>query len=108
MRALSQVPGKVKLKIFKKFRYIKNVIYGHYKKVEDIDISPIFILGSNRSGTSLISSILGQHPQLEGIFEGSTEPLLQVKHDDHTSAYCMSHHVWSSMSHSGGENWFRK
>ena len=67
---------------------------GHYKRVEDIDLSPVFVVGGNRSGTSLISSLLGQHPQLEGIFGNSNEPSI-TDNLNHIVNYCTSHHVWS-------------
>ena len=76
MSVLRPIAGKVKQKLFEKLRNIIVRINGHYKKVEDINISPVFVLGSNRSGTSLVSSILGQHPQLEGIFGPFTESSL--------------------------------
>ena len=40
----------------------------YFSRVEDIDLSPLFVLGGNRSGTSLITAIVAQHSQLEGIF----------------------------------------
>ena len=64
----------------------------YFKRVEDVNISPIFILGSNRSGTSLISTIVAQHPQMEGIF---SKPLPVIKKEnEHVLSYCSSHHVW--------------
>jgi len=75
--------------------------YGYFKKRENIDLAPLFILGSNRSGTSLISSIIGQHPSLEGIFGKSNEP--NRKNDGHLLAYCTSHHVWPFWNPTG--NW---
>ena len=106
MSVLRPIAGKVKQKLFEKLRNIIVRINGHYKKVEDINISPVFVLGSNRSGTSLVSSILGQHPQLEGVFGPSTEPSLRGKDDKHIMAYCTSHHVWNSMNPRG--NWHQK
>ena len=75
---------------------------GYFKKRGDMELAPVFLLGSNRSGTSLISSIMGQHPSLEGIFGNSNEP--DRKTDGHLFAYCTSHHVWPFWNPTG--NWF--
>jgi len=59
-------------------------------------LSPLFVLGSNRSGSSLVSSILGQHPELEGLFDGPLAPA----YDDagHAQGYCESLHLWPILS----------
>ena len=80
----------------KKIKKVHHKSSNHFKKIDDINFSPLFVLGSNRSGTSLISSILAQHPQLEGIFGKSKAP--SFKEDSHVLAYCTSHHVWESMN----------
>ena len=67
----------------------------HFEKVEDINMSPIFILGSNRSGTSLITAIIAQHPNVEGIFTNSEKISPKSKENNHILAYCTSHHVWN-------------
>lgn len=58
------------------------------------ELSPVFVIGANRSGTSIVSSILSQHPSLEGLFT-STEP----GYDDegHSIGFCESYHVWPSL-----------
>ena len=48
--------------------WIKSRIPVKYRETEDIDLTPIFIVGTNRSGTSMVTSLLSQHPDLEGIF----------------------------------------
>jgi len=74
--------------------YIKALlkIPKYYKKIDNIDISPIFILGGNRSGTSLISSIISQNPEVEGIFQDNNVPLFST--NKHVLSYCSSHHIW--------------
>ncbi len=85
-------------RIIKKFKRILlkngiNTFPKYFRKIEDIEVSPIFILGGNRSGTSLISSLLSQHPHIEGIFGKNNSPVLSPK-IKHVVAYCTSHHVW--------------
>lgn len=104
MSKLRLLASIVKQCVFQKIRKINYGIYGYYKRVEDVDISPLFVLGSNRSGTSLISSLLAQHHQLEGIFGKSNTPKLKI--DNHILAYCTSHHVWDFFNPLG--NWGQK
>lgn len=69
-----------------------NTFPKYFEKIEDINFSPIFILGGNRSGTSLISSLLSQHQHIEAIFEENNKPF--IADNKHVLAYCTSHHVW--------------
>ena len=55
-------------------------------------LSPVFIVGGNRSGTSMVSSILSQHPELEGIFSGDTESTYNEA--GHSNGFCESFHLW--------------
>ena len=55
-------------------------------------LSPIFVIGGNRSGTSLVSSILSQHPDLEGLFAGARETKFNAA--GHAVGYCESRHIW--------------
>lgn len=55
-------------------------------------LSPVFIVGGNRSGTSMVTSILSQHPELEGIFSGGTESTYNEA--DHSNGFCESYHLW--------------
>ena len=66
----------------------------NYKHLRD-ELSPIFVIGANRSGTSVITSILAQHPDLEGIFNGAE----RSRYDDigHSIGFCESMHVWYYM-----------
>lgn len=75
----------------------------------DKETCPVFIIGTNRSGTSVVSRILSQHPDLEGLFEGNEKP--QFKDGaKHATGYCESYHLWTWLNsidsefHSGGEN----
>ncbi len=58
------------------------------------NLSPIFVVGANRSGTSIITSIFSQHPELEGIF-GNTK----IEYDDsgHSIGFCESMHIWHEL-----------
>jgi hypothetical protein len=87
--------------IHKILRYLKRQINiyttpRYYKDVKQMGevLRPVFVLGTNRSGTSLITSILAQHPQLEGLFAGHTVPTM-VKETNHVRGYCESYHLWS-------------
>lgn len=55
---------------------------------------PIFIVGTNRSGTSILTYLLSQNPSLEGLFTGHTAPS-KDKQQGHTLGYCESYHIWS-------------
>ena len=77
----------------------------YFKRVKDIDLSPVFILGGNRSGTSLIAAIVGQNPHLEGIFYvNNMLPIRSTKNANHVESYCTSHQVWKFMD-PDGINW---
>ncbi|MFC2117188.1 sulfotransferase [Bacteroidota bacterium] len=76
------------------------IYYWRLRKTLDLprlnkELSPIFVIGANRSGTSVITSILSQHPDLEGIFRGAKNP----HYDDvgHSIGFCESEHVWYSL-----------
>jgi len=63
-----------------------------YKKLSDVKIAPIFIIGTNRSGTSIISSLFSQHPEVEGLFQGHLKGTLGK--NGHTIGFCESYHIW--------------
>ena len=59
-------------------------------------ISPIFVIGANRSGTSLCTQILSMHPEIEGIFDGPQS--FSVQGDGHSSGFGEAHHIWQSLN----------
>ena len=76
-----------------------NTFPKYFNKIEDINISPIFILGGNRSGTSLISELVSQHTKVEGVFSGNRTAPSSSHNHKHILAYCTSHHVWNFLLH---------
>ena len=82
-----------------------NTFPKYFNKIEDINMSPVFILGGNRSGTSLISSIISQNPEVEGVFQDNNVPLLSE--NKHVLAYCTSHHVWKHLAPLS-DDWFNQ
>ena len=60
------------------------------------EIAPIFVVGANRSGTSLCTQILSMHPEIEGIFDGPQSFSMQV--DGHSSGFGEAHHIWQSLN----------
>jgi hypothetical protein len=83
---------KSKLRPYK-IKFKTMLIPKFYKKASDIDLAPVFVIGTNRSGTSIFTYILNQHPELEGLFEGNTEPG-QKNVRNHIPGYCESTHIW--------------
>tara|TARA_Y100000590_G_C15743879_1_gene1021288 strand:+ start:3567 stop:4487 length:921 start_codon:yes stop_codon:yes gene_type:complete len=72
-------------KLFKTIKFK----YSNYKNNNNLD--PIFILGGSRSGTSMISAIVAQHPDVEGLFNDNASLTFKNKH---ITSYCISHHIW--------------
>ena len=63
------------------------------KSLAEQQVAPVFVIGTNRGGTSVLSSLMSQHPDLEGLFLGSLTPdLLESKH---IHGFCESTHIWS-------------
>ena len=105
----------MKLKFLFKYRYFRNIINAYkkykippfYKTIDQIDLSPVFILGLNRSGTSLLASIMNQHPGLEGLFIGNERPTY-AKDTLHNIGYNESTHIWDWLSRPFYDNFNRK
>lgn len=76
------------------FNVLSAIITISYKvaELERKQIEPVFVVGANRSGTSLITYILSQHPKLEGLFKTN-----KISIDDvgHIRGYCESGHIWT-------------
>ena len=81
-------------KLLMKLRYswIKSRIPVKYHETKEINFTPIFIVGTNRSGTSMVTSLLSQHPDLEGIFPDEIKPTFK-DYTAHTIGYCESD-IW--------------
>ena len=57
---------------------LRNVLYksvqkNFLKSEKRLTIEPIFVIGSNRSGTSVITKILEQHPELHKTSKDSSK-----------------------------------
>lgn len=61
-------------------------------------LSPVFIVAGNRSGTGVVTSILNQHPELEGIFSSTTESTYDEA--GHSNGFCDSYHLWKFLEDS--------
>lgn len=57
-------------------------------------LSPVFVVGANRSGTSLLASLLRQHPELEGIFSSTSSGRNDA---GHWQGHSESQHLWPSL-----------
>jgi len=68
-------------------------IPGTITSLEEVDFSPVFIIGSNRCGTSIMSQLMDQHPDLEGLFSGPLAP--ELLESNHRRGFCESNHIWS-------------
>ena len=89
------------------FRYV-----AQWRQRREIDIqrlreelSPIFVIGANRSGTSVLSYLMSQHPDLEGIFCNDVEP--QYAESGHSLGFCESMHVWRHLVPDPEARWRR-
>jgi len=63
-------------------------------------LKPVFVLGANRSGTSVCTRMLSLHPEIEGLFDGGPQdPLMAI--DGHSMGYGEAGHIWRSLAPSG-------
>jgi hypothetical protein len=58
-------------------------------------LSPVFVIGANRSGTSVTSSILSQHVDLEGLFGDGG--ISRTSPSGHSIGFAESTHVWLTL-----------
>ena len=54
----------IKNKIFNKINSIKDFLNNKKNNFTNINKHPLFIISTNRSGASLLASLLRQHPQI--------------------------------------------
>lgn len=64
----------------------------YFTSVDTIDISPVFIIGANRSGTSLVAELFAQHPDMEIMTDDPGKPGLDKS--GHIEGYNESMYVW--------------
>ena len=60
------------------------------------EIPLIFVVGGNRSGTSLCTYVISRHPAVEVISEGEEESF-SITADGHSSGFGEASHVWRSL-----------
>ncbi len=74
--------------------YLQEITFRFHGDIQEIrrELSPIFIIGANRSGTSLVSFLLSQHPDVEGLFRGNKQP--DFLPSGHANGYAESMHIW--------------
>lgn len=65
-----------------------------YMRIRE-EVSPIFVIGANRSGTSVVAYLLSQHPEVEGLFDGGIDP--RYNDAGHSFAFCESGHIWRQL-----------
>ncbi|WP_127717839.1 sulfotransferase [Halobacteriovorax sp. HLS] len=91
----------IKIKRLISLFFVKRV----FKDISDVDFSPVFIIGTNRSGTSITSSLLSQHPQLEGLFHGNITNKMGT--NGHSIGFCESSHIWSFLEDTNSDFYTR-
>lgn len=88
------------------FIYIKMLIFLFKKNYYDKNNQPIFLLGTNRSGASLIASILRQHPDLRSLSPNTTDVKIQKKRN-HTLGFSEDF-IWRYLENFYGDHYTRK
>jgi hypothetical protein len=77
--------------------WLTNIIQWQKQRALDLprlrkELSPVFVIGANRSGTSVVTYLLSQHPELEGLFSEAVEP--HYSESGHSIGFCESMHIW--------------
>lgn len=62
----------------------------------DASLAPVFVIGANRSGTSLLAKLLSQSPEFEGLFSGTQAA--EIGESGHVNGYSESAFVWSELN----------
>ena len=87
--------GRIKRRAIALNHRIRSYLVDHEK--EAALLAPVFVLGANRSGTSVCTRILSLHPDIEGLFDGGPQdPSMAM--DGHSMGYGEAGHIWRSLS----------
>ena len=62
----------------------------------DADLAPVFVIGANRSGTSLVAKLLSQNPEFEGLFSNSRAA--EIGESGHVDGYSESAFIWNELN----------
>ena len=62
----------------------------------DADLAPVFVIGANRSGTSLVAKLLSQSPEFEGLFSNSRAA--EIGESGHVDGYSESAFIWKELN----------
>ena|GEM_PF-3687978 len=74
----------------------RRLIKPFYKNLNEVkSCRPVFIVGTNRSGSSLLTALISQNPELEGIFADQGDIIMK---DGHAFGFLDSAHLWLWMS----------
>lgn len=92
------ITTRVKSRIRRLRERVKYGIVGKDNSRLAQDLRPIFVIGANRSGTSLCALSLSMHPELEGIFDDNTPTRPTIFSNGHTLGYAESTHIWRDLN----------
>ncbi len=59
-------------------------------------LEPIFVIGANRSGTSLLAHVLSKHPEVEGLFQ--SDSVGDTNASGHVNGYSDSGIIWRGLN----------
>lgn len=87
--------GRIKYFLYDSGHRVK----AHLKDQREIakEIAPIFVVGGNRSGTSLCAYIISRHPGVEVISDMEQEEFYIIR-DGHSSGYGEANYIWQSLN----------